>query len=68
MITSIVPEGLYVRNPKKGPRNVGFGISKFWRSLSLTCFKPALGFVYHVNSAFTAHNAAVAMTLLERAE
>ena len=37
-------------------------------TLSLTRFKPALCFVYHVNPTFSAHNAAFAVALLERAE
>tara|TARA_B100001059_G_scaffold147978_1_gene147915 strand:+ start:931 stop:1182 length:252 start_codon:yes stop_codon:yes gene_type:complete len=34
----------------------------------LAGFEPALGFIDHVNSTFTAHNTAVAVTLLKRAE
>ena len=37
-------------------------------SLALTRFEPALRFVDHINAALTAHNTAVAVTLLERAE
>jgi hypothetical protein len=36
--------------------------------LALTSFEPALRFVDHINAALTAHNAAVAVALFERAE
>ena len=36
--------------------------------LTLTGFEPALRLVDYIDAAFTAHDAAIAMTLLERAE
>jgi hypothetical protein len=43
-------------------------LQRFNAGLTLTCFKPALRLVDHINAALTAHNAAIAMTILQRAE
>ncbi len=37
-------------------------------ALALTGFEAALCFVDHINTALTTHNAAIAVTLLQRAE
>jgi len=43
------------------------GHTLVWQS-ALTCFEAALGLVDHVDAALAAHDAAIAMALLERAE
>ena len=42
-------------------------MNSIYQILTLTRFEPALRFVDHVNSAFTTHDAAVAVALLQRA-
>ena len=46
----------------------GTSLNLYRQVLSLTRFEPRLRLVYHVYSAFTTHDAAVAVTLLKRAE
>ena len=53
---------------KKQSGRGGTSLNLYRQVLSLTRFEPRLRLVYHVYSAFTTHDAAVAVTLLKRAE
>ena len=52
---------------KKGPPKRPF-FKLIARFLALTSLKPTLRLVDYIDAALTAHDAAIAMTLLERAE
>ena len=54
-------------SPHVAMRAFTFGLL-LWSGLALTGFEPTLRLVDYIDAALTAHDAAIAMTLLERAE